>query len=269
MKKGIKWTLAIVTILIVATAGIGAWIVYGKSVSNVMNHKTIGDICVPLGYERVEGEDPAYADWLRALPLREKGTDVMLYTGEKGKMQSLNYAVVDLPLLSNDEQCADVCMRLRAEYLYSNGKYNQIHFQNVGGKTQSYKGGASRKEFERYLRYVYGVANTYSLKHEMPNRKIKDMQPGDVFVYAEGDHDLERRIHKKYGHAVMVVDVAVNKLTGGKIFMLAQGNTPARDIHVLRNYQNPLLSPWFSVDEEDEAFFLSCLYYKNNELRHF
>lgn len=44
MKKGIKWTLAIVTILIAATAGIGAWIVYGKSVSNIMNHKTIGDI---------------------------------------------------------------------------------------------------------------------------------------------------------------------------------------------------------------------------------
>ena len=28
-----------------------------------------------------------------------------------------------IPLLSNAEQCADVCMRLRAEYLFQTGQY--------------------------------------------------------------------------------------------------------------------------------------------------
>lgn len=259
----------IVVILLLVGGGYAVWIVFGKGVSNPMNDKCIGDISVPWGYERVYGVDTAYAAWLRALPLKERGTDVMLYTGGKSRLQSLNYAVVDMPLLSNDEQCADVCMRLRAEYLYSVGRYNQIHFQNVGGRTMHYQGGASRPAFERYMRNVYGVASTYSLKHELENRSLKDIQPGDVFVYAAGDHDLERKMHSKYGHAIMVVDVAVNKLTGSRIFMLAEGNTPARDIHVLRNLKNPMLSPWFSVDEDDESFFLSCFYYKNNELRHF
>lgn len=269
MKKVTKWTLRVVVIMIVAAIGFGGWILFGKGVSNPMNDKCIGEISVPIGYERVEGEDAGFATWLRALPLKERGSDVMLYTGGKSRLQSLNYAVVDLPLLSNDEQCADVCMRLRAEYLYSQGRYGQIHFQNVGGKTLHYGGGASRQAFERYMRNVYGVASTYSLKQELANRDLKDIQPGDVFVYAAGDHDLERKMHAKYGHAIMVVDVAVNKLTGGKIFMLAEGNTPARNIHVLRNFQNPLLSPWFSLDEDDESFFLSCFYYKKNELRHF
>lgn len=269
MKNVIKWTFIVAAVTVIAAVGYGAWILLGKSVSNPMNDKCIGEIDVPIGYERVKGEDAEFAAWLRALPLKERGSDVMLYTGGKSRLQSLNYAVVDLPLLSNDEQCADVCMRLRAEYLYSHGRYGQIHFQNVGGKNMHYGGGASRKAFERYMRNVYGVASTYSLKHEMEHRELKDIQPGDVFVYAAGDHDLERKAHAKYGHAIMVVDVAENKLTGGKIFMLAEGNTPARDIHVLRNFQNPILSPWFSVDEDAESFLLSCFYYKCNELRHF
>lgn len=269
MKKVIKWTLKLTALLLVAGIGIAAWIMYGKGISNPTNAKCIAEIGTPFGYERIEGEDSAYASWLRRLPLRERGTDVMLYTGGKSRLQSLNYAVIDLPLLSNDEQCADVCMRLRAEYLYDSGRYNQIHFQNVGGRTMHYGGGASRTAFERYMRNVYGVASTYSLKHELANRQLKDIQPGDVFVYAAGDHDLERKTHSKYGHAIMVVDVAVNRLTGSKVFMLAEGNTPARDIHVLRNFKNPLLSPWFSLDEDAESFFLSCFYYKNNELRHF
>ena len=70
-----------------------------------------------------------------------------------------------------------------------------------------YSGGASRKAFESYLRRVYGLASTYSLSREMQQRPLADMQPGDVFVYAA----VDRPGNHKYGHAVMVVDVAVNK----------------------------------------------------------
>ena len=45
----------------------------------------------------------------------------------------------------------------------------------------------------------------------MNTRKLSDIQPGDVFVYAAGDHDLERKSKSKYGHAIMVVDVAVDR----------------------------------------------------------
>ena len=102
--------------------GLGIWILFGSTTSNPCNYKSIGDIPTPWGYERIPGDDPAYSEFLRKLPLKSKGSDVMLYTGGRSRFQSLNYAVVAVPLLSNAEQCADVCMRLRAEYLYHTGQ---------------------------------------------------------------------------------------------------------------------------------------------------
>ncbi|MBQ9440626.1 MAG: hypothetical protein IJU35_08620 [Paludibacteraceae bacterium] len=66
----------------------------------------------------------------------------------------------------------------------------------------------------------------------------------------------------------MVVDVAVNK-NGKKAFLLAEGNTPARNIHVMRNFENPFRSPWFTLDDDADMLLLSVFIYKSNELRHF
>ena len=259
--KRILIALFLIAIMVV---GYGAWILLGSKTSNPNNYKTIGDIPTPWGYERINGNDAAYSEFLRSLPLKGKGSDVMLYTGGKSRFQSLNYAVIDLPLLSNAEQCADVCIRLRAEYLFSSGQYSSIHFKDVNGNTMRYSGGASRKAFNNYLRRVYGMASTYSLSREMRQRPLSDMQPGDVFVYAA----VDRPGNHKYGHAIMVVDVAINK-NGKKAFLLAEGNTPARDIHIMRNFENPFRSPWFFLDDDEELLLLSVFPYKANELRHF
>ena len=256
--KKIFWALLLITVLVL---GYGAWILFGSKTSNPNNYKAIGDIPEPWGYERISGEDVAYTNYLRNLPLKERGSKVQLYTGGDGRFQSLNYAVVDMPLLSNAEQCADVCMRLRAEYLFNTGKYGRIRFQNVNGKTLSYGDGDSRKSFERYLRNLYGVASTFSLSREMKTRRLADMQPGDVFVYPA-------RYGQLYGHAVMVVDVAINS-NGKKAFLLAEGNTPAREIHVMRNFENPFRSPWFMLDEEADNLILSVFHFKATDLKHF
>lgn len=261
MKKILKRTIVGALLAVIAVGGFGLWILFGSKTSNPHNYKTIGEIPEPWGYERISGDDDGYAKFLRSLPLKVRGSKVQLYTGGDSRLQPLCYAVVDLPLLSNAEQCADVCMRLRAEYLYNTGQYRRIRFQNVNGKTMHYGGGASRKAFERYLRNVYGVASTFSLSRELEQRRLKDMQPGDVFVYPA-------RNGKRYGHAVMVVDVAVSK-SGKKAFLLAEGNTPARDIHVMRNFMNPLRSPWFMLDEDADNLILSVFHYKATELRHF
>lgn len=261
MKKILKRTIVGALLAVIAVGGFGLWILFGSKTSNPHNYKTIGEIPEPWGYERISGDDDGYAKFLRSLPLKVRGSKVQLYTGGDSRLQPLCYAVVDLPLLSNAEQCADVCMRLRAEYLYNTGQYRRIRFQNVNGKTMHYGGGASRKAFERYLRNVYGVASTFSLSRELEQRRLKDMQPGDVFVYPA-------RNGKRYGHAVMVVDVAVSK-SGKKAFLLAEGNTPARDIHVMHNFMNPLRSPWFMLDEDADNLILSVFHYKATELRHF
>lgn len=246
---------------------LGLYVWKGGSPTNPERYATIGDIPTPRGYKRI-ASDNGFAQYLRSLPLKDRGSKVMLYTGGEANFQALAYAVVDLPLLSNAEQCADVCMRLRAEYLFCAGKYGSIHFNDVNGRRMSYGGGKSRKAFERYLQRVYGSASTFSLSRELPTRKLKDMQPGDVFVYAAGDHDIEREMKSKYGHAIMVVDVAEDN-NGNKVYMLAEGNTPARDIHVISNWRNPFSSPWFHLDETAETLWMDFFYYKADELKRF
>jgi hypothetical protein len=259
--KTVKRMILIVTLIAIAALGYVGWILFGSSTSNPNNYQTIGDIPTPWGYERINGEDYTYSEFLRSVSLKGKGSEVMLYTGGISRFQSLNYAVVDMPLLSNAEQCADVCMRLRAEYLFKTKQYNRIRFQNVNGKTMSYKGGNSRKAFEQYLRNLYCVASTFSLSREMKTRRLVEMQPGDVFVYPA-------RYGQKYGHAVIVVDVAINK-SGEKAFLLAEGNTPARNIHIIRNFENPFRSPWFVLDSEADNLLLSVFHYKATDLKHF
>ena len=181
--------------------------------------------------------------------------------GTIADLQDLNYAVVDLPLLSNAEQCADVCMRLRAEYLYSKGRYSDIHFLNVQGKVLKYSGGESRKEFEDYLRHVFDVANTYSLNQEMSIRKLSNIQPGDVFVYPANS--------QRYGHAIMVADVAQNPETGGKAVMLVEGFMPARSIHILQNWDDSHNSPWFIFDEEGGNLTFALFEFNATNLKFF
>ena len=253
--------LLIVFLLIGVTMfGYCTWIFLGSKTSNPNNYFNVLEIPSPWGYERISGADALYCQFLRSLPLKKRGAKVQLYTGGDARFQSLNYAVVDMPLLSNAEQCADVCMRLRAEYLYQTGQCGRIRFQNVNGKSMKF-GGVSRKAFESYLRNLYEVASTFSLSREMKTRRLADMQPGDVFVYPA-------RYGQKYGHTVMVVDVAVNR-HGKKAFLLAEGNTPARDIHIMRNFENPFRSPWFMLDEDAENLLLSVFHYKADDLKYF
>ena len=237
------------------------WAEYGIEKSNPYSYVTIGDIPTPDGYERVEGEDPEFGQFLRSLPLKPKGAIIKYYWGVIADLQELNYAVVDLPLLSNAEQCADVCMRLRAEYLYSKGRFSDIHFLDVQGNTLSYNGGKTRDAFEKYLRKVFNVANTYSLCQEMKPRPLTEIQPGDVFVYPANS--------QRYGHAVMVVDVAQNHETGNKAIILVEGFMPARSIHVMQNWDDSRNSPWFILDETSDYQTFSLFQFNVSDLKYF
>ena len=127
-----------------------------------------------------------------------------------------------------------------------------------------YYWGGRRSKFVPYLKYVYKFANTESLIHEMPQRPLNEMQPGDVFVYCAKDRE-----DKKYGHAILVADVARDPVTGRKIFLLLQGSTPACNIHILKNRNDSVLSPWFELDENASSLDLGIATYQANELRHF
>ena len=49
------------------------------------------------------------------------------------------------------------------------------------------------------------------------------------------------------GHAVLVVDMARDTISGDRLFMLAQSYMPAQEIHILKNPSAPEQSPWYRL----------------------
>lgn len=223
----------------------------------------IEDIEVPLGYSRLVAAD--YADYLRQLPLAKPDEVVRRRDGELADtIIPYCFRVIDLPLLSRYEQCADVCIRLWAEYLFEERRFADIHFDDTKYQTMTFVYGNRRSKFDEYLHRVFLLSNTESLIHEMPRRNIQDIQPGDIFVY-----DAKSRPDAHYGHAIMVADVAVDDVTGEKICMLVQGSTPACSIHILRNRRDSILSPWFRLEADSDTLDFGFARYHRDELRYF
>lgn len=257
------------SIVLVIVVAIGGFLLYRNRnyvaayihpLSNPWNAATLGDVPVPKGFQRVEAPAGSYTAYLRSLPLRPKDTKVMLYTKGKANYQEMSIGVVDLKLLSNNEQCADVTMRLRAEHLWQSRQYDKIRFRPANGQLMTYDGGNNRKAFESYLRKVYDRCNTASLKIETKVRKYKDVQPGDVFNYPS-------RQKGRLGHAILVADVAKNDK--GEIAVLCvEGNTPARDIHILRNLHDNK-SAWHIFKGDERKFKINNFEYNADELRHY
>lgn len=225
----------------------------------------IGDIPEPDGFVRLEDEANGFGDYLRALPLAHPDSIVRDTEGKAlDSIMPYCYRMIALPLINHHEQCADVCIRLRSEYLFHEHRYSDIHYDDTRYQTLAFSRGNRRKAFESYLKTVFLMANTESLIHETPSRSLADIRPGDVFVY-----DAKSRTKARYGHAIMVADVVVDTCTGKKMCMLVQGSTPACNIHILRNRRDSLASPWFSIDMNADTLDFGFAKYLPNELRYF
>jgi Domain of unknown function (4846) len=231
-----------------------------------IEYQSISGIPVPGGYSRLAAELGSFAEWLRRVKLK-KDNRVFLYNGSLKGDQSAQFAVLDMPIGKKDlQQCADAVMRLRAEYFFSQQNFDSIHFKATDGTVMSFakwRNGARYKlsgnylktvfstgnsvngqsDFENYLETVFSYAGTCSLAAELkPAGNINDIQPGDVFIKPGFP-----------GHAMIIVDVCVNKF-GQKLFMLAQGYMPAQDIHIVKNYENGEISPWYEIPVSDKIF---------------
>lgn len=120
------------------------------------------------------------------------------------------------------QQCADAVIRLYAEYYYSTGQLNQIAFHATDGTLMDYvsytkgyrfvvKGnrlqkllmaapGDSPEVFHAYLEKLFSYAGTLSLSRELlAVTDARSLKAGDIFIHGGSP-----------GHAVIVVDVAVN-----------------------------------------------------------
>ena len=95
----------------------------------------------------------------------------------------------------------------------------------------------------------------------MEVRALTDIQPGDVFIYPANS--------QRYGHAIMVADVAKNTSDGTTAVIVVEGFMPARSIHVMRNPENLNNSPWFILDQDSEILNFSLFQFNTSDLRHF
>jgi len=215
---------------------------------------------VPEGYDRTEVTEGAFGEYLRNLPLKPHGAKVTYYNGDT-KFRQVYDGVIDMEIGTRDlQQCADAVIRLRAEYLFEQQEYSQIHFNFTNGFKAEYakwregdrisvsgnqvswvRGNSSNPQsyadFRKYLDTVFAYAGTLSLSQELKTKDLKDMQIGDVFIQGGSP-----------GHCVIVMDMASHQETGEKLFMLAQSYMPAQDIHILKNQQNKEISPWYFLN---------------------
>lgn len=193
----------------------------------------------PPGFHRVALEPSSFGAWLRDLPLLPANAAVHLWNGQPKGNQAAHVAVVDLDVENRDlQQCADVVMRLRAEYLWARGRSREITFRLANGGQDAWKGG-DRAAFVKYLRHVFTYANTGSLRQELAGATKGQVQPGDVLVQPPGQHG-------KLGHAVLVLDAAEDA-QGQRVVLIGQSYTPAQQFEVLANAGEGALSPWYRV----------------------
>jgi hypothetical protein len=215
----------------------------------------------PSGFKRVVFPEGSFQAWLQALPLKDGCPHIRLYDGSELLYLDWHCAVVDMDIGNQDlQQCADTIIRLRAEYLWKMKRYDELHFNFTSGdrsawlkwrdglrpyvrgndvkfvKTAKYD--ESYNNFRRWLDSAFKYAGTISISRDFP--KLKDtskIRPGDFFVEAGTP-----------GHAVIIVDIAVNKTTGEKVMLLGQGFMPAQEMHILKNPGSDDLSPWYSMN---------------------
>ncbi len=231
---------------------------------------------VPEGYTRIPAEEGSFAAYLRNLPLKPEGASVLLYDGREKPNYGTYAAVVDLPIGTRDlHQCADAVMRLRAEYLWEQGRYDDIHFNLTNGFRMDYsewmkgrrlvvKGNDVRwsnraapsnthDDLWSYCQMVFAYAGTLSLSRELPSVEVADMRIGDVIIVGGSP-----------GHSVIVVDMARND-AGEVIFLLAQSYMPAQELQVLYNPSDLELSPWYrwadgeGLETAEYSFPAGCL----------
>jgi hypothetical protein len=215
----------------------------------------------PEGFIRLPENGYSFSTFLGTFPLKKAGTKVLLYNGNEKNRQDVHEAVLDIDVGTKDlQQCADAVMRLRAEYLYKTKQYDKLHFNFTNGfnaefskwvkgyrvkikgnNTTWYLGAKSsddEKTFKSYLELVFSYAGTLSLSKELKKKELKNISAGDVFLVGGSP-----------GHAVIVMDVAMNVKGNERVFCIAQSYMPAQNIHVLKNPNDQKDSPWYHLKE--------------------
>jgi hypothetical protein len=218
-------------------------------------------IKAPDGYDWIIEEKGSFGEFLQNTKLKEDGSQILDFNHNPIGNQSEHVAIMDYDIGEKDlQQCADAVIRLRAEYLYHQKRYDEISFHFTNGDSFSwndYKIGIrpqlisssqiayvknaneddSYQNFRNYLDVVYMYAGTISLNKETVRiNKNNEIKTGNIIVTPGSP-----------GHALIIVGSARNK-NGDILYLLAQGYTPAQSIHIITNPFNDEINPWYTLD---------------------
>lgn len=216
----------------------------------------------PKGYTWVKESPGSFAEYLMNFPLYPENFPIRDYKQIPVEKQSFHAALLKIDVGEKDlQQCADAWMRLYAEYLWSEKRFDEIVFRFNSGQPLSWKDfrdGVRTTEidngkrvkfhktakfddsylnFRKYLNLVFNYAGTVSLDQDScPVVRNQDITPGDFLIYPGTP-----------GHSVFVVGRAKNS-AGKYLYLLAESFMPAQDIHILKNMQSKVYSPWYVLD---------------------
>jgi hypothetical protein len=217
----------------------------------------------PEGYSRITlADSQEYGRWLRGIPLKPQDTPVLAFDGRLVKPADRISGIVDLNVASPYCQCADMAIRLRAEFFWSSGRIGKIAFRSLSGQRISMQdwlqgsyhvstGGdridfypgevrpASRREFEDYLEFVWRFANSRSLARDLTKVPEEDLAPGDMYIQPAPYGGL--------GHLSLILDIAEDG-RGGRIFLWAYGFVPAQNLHLPLPGEGNGVGEWYTLE---------------------
>lgn len=235
-------------------------------------------VIVPDGYKRVVYKDGSFQEYLRHYQLKPYGSKIINYDDSEYFAQDWHEAILEIPVPSNGlQQCADALMRIRSEYLWKQNRKDEIGFNFTSGHycswsryAQGYRpkikgnkvtfhktarANHSKTNFYKYLNLIYTYAGTLSMHSELPKVSIRDIRIGDMLVKPGSP-----------GHIEIVVDEIINK-KGDKMYLLAQGNTPAQNVCLLKNFEDIAISPWYKFEENTPVYTPSYYFDKVKFIR--
>ncbi|TXE18772.1 hypothetical protein ES692_04785 [Psychroserpens burtonensis] len=213
---------------------------------------------VPEGYKRVVYAKGSYEEYLRNYKLKPFSSKIINYDSSEYFWQGGHIGILEVPVPKNGlQQCADALIRIRSEYLWVNNRKDEIGFNFTSGHYCSWKkykegyrpkisgnkvsfhktarASPSEENFYKYLNLIYMYSGTLSLYNELKSMDSKDLKIGDMLIKGGSP-----------GHIVMIGDEVVNE-NGDRLYVLFQGNTPAQSVHLVKNIEDSLISPWYEL----------------------